>query len=141
MRSNINWSISSMRDLKRQKSVSIIYGKGRDPKGKFMQFFALAGSKMGPSGRRTVTPTPWLISFLRSRLHPALAQKQGIRNRLRKYTVAKKWGPTADRVRAGIAQALSTGQEVRLLYLTPVAPENLIRADSRNETESAHDST
>jgi hypothetical protein len=47
------------------------------------------------------------------------AQKQGIRNRLRKYTIAKSRGPTADRIRSGIAQALIAGHKVRVLYLTP----------------------
>jgi len=47
------------------------------------------------------------------------APKQGIQNRFRKYTISKKWGSTAGRVRDGISQTLSDGKQVRVLYLTP----------------------
>jgi hypothetical protein len=47
------------------------------------------------------------------------AQGRGIRNRFRKYTLAKSWGSTADRVRAGLSKALEEGKQVRVLYLKP----------------------
>lgn len=55
------------------------------------------------------------------------AQEQGIRNRLKKYTTAKKWGSTAETVRAGVENELNAGNEVRVFLLEPETRPHWLR--------------